>query len=1434
MKDSYHEDQVSMIEEEVAQSSANKHYKNSEEYFDLKKDGEESQQCVLDEYDPYNQNTLKQERHYYNETIKESLVDKTHINEVFNTSTVEDYPSRTQQKKQILSTDIEIQKLKEALLREDRDEELGASIEYQEQTLPSKDDEPPADKRDSVQSVAPLQPQEAQHRARKTIGNYSIEKSIGEGTFGKVKLGTHHLTGEKVAIKILEKDRITDVSDVERVAREIHILKLIRHPNIIQLYEIIETPKQLYLIMEYASGGELFDYIVANTRLKEDEACKFFQQINAGVEYIHQLNIVHRDLKPENLLLDHNKNIKIVDFGLSNTYSQGELLKTACGSPCYAAPEMIAGKKYLGANVDIWSCGVIMFALICGFLPFEDPDTSKLYKKILSGEFKIPSFVSKNATDLLQQILNTDPEKRYKITDIRSHPWFQLHQPMCMNKGLIVGYNQIPNEEPILDMLEEKGFQREYAIRCLDANKHNHVTTCYYLLLKRLEREGKIETSKYYQTAQTLYPKSLMGSKESAQFREEVRKAKTDGVQHRRLAESIEVQDRAKKVSTSRQNNNASDGEEDEALSNTDLDSNKVIYHNQMEGASPIKVEDESEDVSQLRIRNHRLSQDSQNSFKRLAQHSSSNQTQSQYRASSNKRQASNKPPFAVQGGVRYSMRGAQKLANGPMSLEPTTNDTQFNFYHHPQHNLVAKSSKHAYGCCPTSDSGISLVHFDEQSFIRNLLTNDRALHHQHTNSFHQSHDTLLPVSNATILGGYQQASAGSIKRRDSKTLQNANSNRVLTSANFQNSSSLGPLSQQQIATSSLKQRVSMYGGNAFSNGNNAARSPQVNKKFRRDYYLASSNTIQGNNNKVLTSSIQNMGNQSRGTLLSSKKQQHRSSQQQHPQAVVLKNFKRQKSPNQSILVNSSINNYSGIGSTHQSIVVQQNQYKIPGNPTPNIKQRGGISISKSNREHKLLTAAQNIYQTEQPEDSRRTVNPLHYSNTDMLYYQGQNHPYPQNYLNNSHARLNQHVQESNPNLNYSQGSINPSTSSANKIIIGGTGPTGLQLNILNSAAERQQIAPYSSHIQNAKAQKNLVKLKEVQQQQAYYAQGNVNSSMMLPHSSAGLEELNNSFLQGIDPNNQIGNYNSQLRMKQARSGQHHRVVKAAPISSVHMAKDIYRKGNAVSQSSTRTQNTHMNYMSALNQSIPQPQLVPTAQHQIAYRRPLEAARYNQQPILMSAAPTSSSSQQQNRQAFMRQSHYANQYQSQSVVPRMGSSSQTRAGGQQHLNLYLQDSSDTANSSQIMQHYQQQHQNRNEVSKKIISAKDESSVEKQYHQSATNLTDTKVGGSGAYNVPIQQQSSAKGKGESATSAEDAIRININNFNNYNINQIFVEGQQQQQQTGIKNRVDQRPSGDVVSQSFEKQQFLSNGQAVSLSAQNNPRMRKYKKPENADK
>jgi 5'-AMP-activated protein kinase catalytic alpha subunit len=267
------------------------------------------------------------------------------------------------------------------------------------------------------------------------------------------------------------------------VSREIKIIKLVKHPNIVQLYEIIETSKQLHLIMELAEGGELFDYIVARSRLKEAEACKFFSQILQGVEYLQKVLVVHRDLKPENLLIDHNKNIKIVDFGLSNLYKPGETLKTACGSPCYAAPEMIAGKRYHGATVDVWSCGVILFAMISGYLPFEDPNTSQLYKKILTADYKCPKWVSSEAQDLLKKILNTDPEKRFTIEMIRAHPWYTNH--ITREEALVSWPSQI--QEDVLKSMEGLGLDAAATIEALDSGKHTHVTATYWMLLKKRE-----------------------------------------------------------------------------------------------------------------------------------------------------------------------------------------------------------------------------------------------------------------------------------------------------------------------------------------------------------------------------------------------------------------------------------------------------------------------------------------------------------------------------------------------------------------------------------------------------------------------------------------------------------------------------------------------------------------------------------------------------------------------------------------------------------------------------------------------------------------------------------------------------------------------------------------------------------------------------------
>ena len=328
---------------------------------------------------------------------------------------------------------------------------------------------------------------------RKYIGQFILGEKLGQGTFGVVVLGTHQLTGEKVAVKILEKEKIIQEADKTRIEREIKILKNMRHNNIVHLYDVKETASSLYIIMEYVQGKELFDYIVDKKRLSEIEACNFYQQIISGIEYLGKIKVVHRDIKPENLLLDNKKKIKIVDFGLSNIYPNNELLKTACGSPCYAAPEMINGELYKGLNADIWSSGIVLYAMLCGYLPFEDSDNEVLYKKITSGKFKIPKFLSENCKDILHRILNVDPEKRFNIKQIKKHPWFNLINPRInMSKGLLLSVNIVPIDEKILDdMVTQFKFEKDKIRANLISNNHNHTTTTYYLLLAKKIREGK-------------------------------------------------------------------------------------------------------------------------------------------------------------------------------------------------------------------------------------------------------------------------------------------------------------------------------------------------------------------------------------------------------------------------------------------------------------------------------------------------------------------------------------------------------------------------------------------------------------------------------------------------------------------------------------------------------------------------------------------------------------------------------------------------------------------------------------------------------------------------------------------------------------------------------------------------------------------------------
>ncbi len=258
------------------------------------------------------------------------------------------------------------------------------------------------------------------------IGNYQIKKTLGEGTFGKVKLGIYLPTKEKMAIKILEKKKIKDKDDKIRINREFEMLSKFNHINVILVTEIFESPDRYYCVMEYCEGGELFNYIVKKRRLSEEESAFFYYQIINGLEYIHSLNMVHRDLKPENLLITKEHILKIIDFGLSNYYSKDKLLNTPCGSPCYASPEMISGKEYDGFKIDIWSSGIILYAMLCGYLPFEDNDNDELFKKILECKIDFPNYLSNDSIDLIKKILVIEPNERISILEIKTHPFFIL------------------------------------------------------------------------------------------------------------------------------------------------------------------------------------------------------------------------------------------------------------------------------------------------------------------------------------------------------------------------------------------------------------------------------------------------------------------------------------------------------------------------------------------------------------------------------------------------------------------------------------------------------------------------------------------------------------------------------------------------------------------------------------------------------------------------------------------------------------------------------------------------------------------------------------------------------------------------------------------------------------------------------------------------
>lgn len=301
------------------------------------------------------------------------------------------------------------------------------------------------------------------------ISDYNFEKDIGEGNFGKVKLGVNKKTKEQFAIKIMNKEKIQNQMGKAFIP-EIEISKKFNHKNVIQVHSILEDEKNYYLIMEYCSKGELFDLISKKIRLSKEESSLFFYQLISGIEHIHSKGYAHRDLKPENLLLTRNNVLKIIDFGLTHEYNEDISLKTKCGSPSYAAPEILKGYRYDGFKSDIWSCGIILYAMLSGFLPFEGENNKILFKNIIKCEPNLNHFKDDEIKDLIKNLLNPDPKLRIDLKDIKK------------NKFYLEG-------EKLFHKMEDFNYIKDHYKKSISSNKNN---------MKNQRNNMTIENKKIY------------------------------------------------------------------------------------------------------------------------------------------------------------------------------------------------------------------------------------------------------------------------------------------------------------------------------------------------------------------------------------------------------------------------------------------------------------------------------------------------------------------------------------------------------------------------------------------------------------------------------------------------------------------------------------------------------------------------------------------------------------------------------------------------------------------------------------------------------------------------------------------------------------------------------------------------------------------------
>ena len=328
------------------------------------------------------------------------------------------------------------------------------------------------------------------------VGFYDIDRTIGKGNFATVKLAKHRITKSRVALKIINKKQL-DESDLMKTYREINILKKLHHVNIVRLYQVMASNNMLYLVTEHASNGELFEFLAEHGRMEEPEAQRIFWQIILAVEYCHQQGIVHRDLKVENLLFDSYWDIKIADFGFSNTYKPNKLLDTWCGSPPYAAPEIFQGQDYDGQKLDIWSMGVILYVLVCGCLPFDGDTLQELRERVLCGRYRVPYFLSQNCESLIQKILVLDPVKRYTVAQIKEHSWMyrETDDDIYNGSGSSVARSCSATavlDEHVLHAMKNLGLDSDKTISSIREEKYDHYYAIYHLLLEKFENMGPI------------------------------------------------------------------------------------------------------------------------------------------------------------------------------------------------------------------------------------------------------------------------------------------------------------------------------------------------------------------------------------------------------------------------------------------------------------------------------------------------------------------------------------------------------------------------------------------------------------------------------------------------------------------------------------------------------------------------------------------------------------------------------------------------------------------------------------------------------------------------------------------------------------------------------------------------------------------------------